>query len=548
MGRHRLAAAVLVLTAVENSVAVDHRRANQRQTLMSRATANLPDDVETLRAIIADQAERLQSRDTLIEKLKAQLAVLRRARFGASSEKIERTIAQLELALEDIEAAAAETAPPIPPAREAAPKAKPARQPLPDHLPRHEVVHEAGDCACPTCGGRDFLKAGTAVSEMLDYVPASFRVLRHIQARLVCKGCDTEITAAMPSAPIERGKPSPGLIAHVLTAKYCDHLPLYRQSEIYAREGIDLARSTMADWVGKASALLAPLVAALRGHVFAGDRLHGDDTPVPVLEPGRGKTKTGRLWTYVRDGRPCADQTPPAVCYFYSPDRKGNHPRAHLKAFRGILHADGYAGFKELYETKTLGEASAIQEAACMAHVRRKFFDLTTSPAPIAEEALRRIGELYDIEKSIRGSPPERRLAVRQAQSRPRFAALRKWLDVTLTGLPRKSGTAEVIRYALARWQALGRFIDDGTVEIDNNAAERSIRPIALGRKNWLFAGSDKGGERAAGILSLIETAKLSGIDPEAYLRTVLTKIADHPIARIDELLPWKLESASVVG
>jgi transposase len=515
---------------------------------MSRAAADLPDDVETLRAIIAaqawqlaEQAERLTSRDTLIETLKAQLAVLKRARFGASSEKIERTIAQLELALEDIEAAAAETMPPIPLARDEAPKAKPARQPLPDHLPRHEVVHEAGACACPTCGGRDFLKAGTAVSEMLDYVPASFRVLRHVQPRLVCKGCDTEITVAMPSPPIERGKPSPGLIAHVLTAKYCDHLPLYRQSEIYAREGIDLARSTMADWVGKASALLAPLIAALHSHVFAGDRLHGDDTPVPVLEPGRGRAKTGRLWTYVRDGRPYADETPPAVCYRYSPDRKADHPRAHLKAFRGILHADGYAGFKELYEAKTPGEVPAIQEAACMAHVRRKFFDLTTSPAPVAEEALRRIGALYDIERAIRGSPPEQRLAVRQAQTRPRFDALRKWLDETLLALPRKSGTAEAIRYALARWKALGRFINDGTVEIDNNAAERAIRPIALGRKNWLFAGSDKGGQRAAGILSLIETAKLSGIDPEAYLRTVLTKIADHPITRIGELLPWNL-------
>lgn len=515
---------------------------------MSRAAADLPDDIEILRAIIAAQAEQLLSRDTLIEKLKAQLALLKRARFGASSEKIERAIAQLELALEDIEAAAAETAPPIRPARDDAPKAKPARQPLPDHLPRHEVVHDAGDCACPTCGGRDFLKAGAAVSEMLDYVPASFRVLRHVQPRFVCKGCDTAITAAMPSPPIERGKPSPGLIAHVLTAKYCDHLPLYRQSEIYAREGVDLARSTMADWVGKASALLAPLIAALHSHVFAGDRLHGDDTPVPVLEPGRGRTKTGRLWTYVRDGRPYADETPPAVCYVYSPDRKGDHPRAHLKAFCGILHADGYAGFKELYEAKTLGGAPAIQEAACMAHVRRKFFDLTTSPAPVAEEALKRIGALYDIEKAIRGSPPEWRLAVRQEQSRPRFDALRKWLDETLPELPRKSGTAEAIRYALARWQALGRFIGDGTVEIDNNAAERSIRPIALGRKNWLFAGSDKGGERAAGVLSLIVTAKLNGIDPEAYLRTVLTEIADHPITRIGELLPWNLEIATAAA
>jgi transposase len=256
---------------------------------------------------------------------------------------------------QDIEAAAAETVPPISLVREAAPQDQARAPASAGSSAPHEVVHEAGDCACPTRGGRDFLKAGTAVSEMLDYVPASFRVLRHIQPRLVCKGCDTEITAAIPSAPIERGKPSPGLIAHVLTAKYCDHLPLYRQSEIYAREGIDLARSTMADWVGKASALLTPLIAALRSHVFAGDRLHGDDTPVPVLEPGRGKTKTGRLWTYVRDGRPRADKAPPAVCYFYSPDRKANHPRAHLKGFRGILHADGYGGFKELYETKKAG-------------------------------------------------------------------------------------------------------------------------------------------------------------------------------------------------
>jgi transposase len=302
----------------------------------------------------------------------------------------------------------------------------------------------------------------------------------------------------------------------------------------------------MADWVGKAGALLAPLVAALRSHVLAGDRL-------------MATTRRSRCWSRVAERlRPggCGPMfatvapmpTPPAVCYFYSPDRKADHPRAHLKAFRGILHADGYAGFKELYEARKPGEAPAIQEAACMAHVRRKFFDLTTSPAPVAEEALRRIGELYDIERTIRGSPPERRLVVRRELTRPRFEALRKWLDETLLELPRKSGTAEAIRYALARWQALGRFIDDGTVEIDNNAAERSIRPISLGRKNWLFAGSDKGGERAAGILSLIETAKLNGINPEAYLRTVLTQIADHPITRISQLLPWNLESGSAAA
>ncbi|HME86510.1 MAG: IS66 family transposase [Methylocella sp.] len=513
---------------------------------MSQAVADLPENLESLRAIIATQAaelaeanRRLHTRDTLIEKLKAQLALLRRARFGASSEKVEREIAQLELALEDIEVSAGETAPP--PVRKAeAEKNKPARQPLPEHLPRHEEVHEIGDCACPTCGGRDFLKAGSVVSEVLDYVPASFRVVRHVRRKMVCKGCDTEIKAAMPSSPIERGKPGPGLLAHVLVSKYCDHLPLYRQSEIYAREGVELSRSTMADWVGQANALLAPLVEALRAHVFAGNRLHGDDTPVPVLDPGRGKTKEGRLWTYVRDGRPWADDTAPAVAYFYSPDRKGERPRKHLESFRGVLHADGYAGFRHLYEPKKPGEAPAILEAACMAHARRQFFDLTVSgPAPIADEAIKRIGEFYDIEATIRGAPPERRRQVRQEQTAPRFAAFRSWLETMLAQLPRKSGTAEAIRYALARWTALGRFIDDGMIEIDNNAAERSIRPITLGRKNWLFAGSDRGGERAAGILSLIQTAKHNGFDAEAYLRTVLAQIADHPAKKIADLLPW---------
>jgi len=513
---------------------------------MEQSHSDLPDDVEALRAIIAaqagllaEQAQKLHSRDTLIEKLKAQLAVLKRARFGAPSEKIERSIEQLELALEDIEAADAETTVPSSTATPALQKGKPSRQPLPDHLPRHDVVHDTV-CACLVCGGAEFIKTGETVSEVLDYVPASFRVVRHIQPRFACKGCDTDIKAKMPSLPIERGKPGPGLLAHVLMAKYCDHLPLYRQADIYALEGVELSRSTMADWIGKASALMQPLIARLQEHVFAADRLHGDDTPVPVLEPGKGKTKTGRLWTYVRNGRPWGDGTPPAVCYFYSPDRKGQHPKAHLATYSGVLHADGYAGFRELYEPRKPNEPPAIREAACWAHSRRKFFDLTTSgQAPIAEETLRRIGELYNIERTIRGAPPDMRKAVRQERSKSKVEALRRWLDENLKRLPQKSGTAEAIRYALSRWTSLCRFLDDGTIEIDNNAAERSIRPITLGRKNWLFAGSDRGGERAASILSLIETAKLNGLDPEAYLRDVLTRIADHPINRVDELLPW---------
>lgn len=508
---------------------------------MSSTSSPLPDDIDVLRAIIEAQAEELRSRGSLIEKLSAELAALRRSRFGKSSEKITRTIEQLELALEDIEAADAEDEPPSTSTKNKAGRKKPSRKPPPAHLPRQTITHEAS-CQCPVCGGSDFIRNGETVTEILDYVPASFKVVRHVQPRFICKGCDTNIKGEMPSLPIERGKPGPGLVAHVLVAKYCDHLPLYRQSKIYAREQVELSRSTMADWVGKANALLAPLIAKLRDHVLAANRVHGDDTTVPVLEPSKGRTKTGRLWTYVRDGRPYGDTAPPAVCYFYSPDRKGEHPQGHLKDFKGVLHADGYTGFDKLFETQGPGGAT-VTEAACMAHVRRKFFDLTTKKGshPIAEEALERIGKLYDVEREIRGSPPQTRRSTRQDKSKPIFDDLHHWIQAQLSQLPGKSNTAGAIRYALKRWQALGCFLDDGTIEIDNNAAERAIRPITLGRKNWLFAGSDKGGERAASILSLIETAKINGLDPEAYLRDVLTRIADYPINKIDELLPWNV-------
>ena len=317
------------------------------------------------------------------------------------------------------------------------------------------------------------------------------------------------------------------------------HLPLYRQSEIYAREGVELERSTMAEWVGKCFALLEPLVEALGRYVVATPKLHADDTPVPVLDPGRGKTKTGRLWTYVRDDRPAGSEDPPAVLFRYSPDRRGERPREHLKQFTGILQADAYSGFSALYE------GDRVKEAACWAHARRAFYDLHKATAsPVAAEALERIGKLYEIEAEIRGRPPDEREAIRQDREGPLLESLRDWLRETLARTSKKSDLAAAISYVLMRWTALTRYRDDGRIEIDNNAAERALRAIALGRKNYLFCGSDAGGERAAAIYSLVGTAKLNGIDPEAYLRYVLERIADHPINRVDELLPWAIAGA----
>ena len=313
-------------------------------------------------------------------------------------------------------------------------------------------------------------------------------------------------------------------------------LPLYRQSEIYARAGVPLERSTLAEWVGGCSRLMKPLVEVLRRHVMSAAKLHGDDIPVPVLAPGLGKTKTGRLWTYVRDDRPAGDQVPPAVWFCYTPDRKGEHPRAHLSTFQGTLQADGYAGFEQLYAS------GKIQEAACWAHVRRKFYDLQEAhQSPVAIEALERIAGLYAVENDIRGRTPEERRAIRNARSRPQLESLKQWFEEILGKLSRKSDTALAVRYALGRWEALLRYCDDGRLEIDNNAAERALRVVALGRKNFLFAGSDGGGESAAAMYSLIGTAKLNGIDPEGYLRNVLSRIAEHPVNQIDQLLPWNI-------
>lgn len=379
---------------------------------------------------------------------------------------------------------------------------------------------------------------------MLEYVPACFFVIRHVRPKMSCARCSWVVQAPAPSRPVDRGMAGPGLLAHVLTAKYADHLPLYRQSQIYARAGVELDRSTLARWVGETGGLLEPLVEALRRYVMSTDKLHGDDTPLPVLAPGTGKTKTGRFWTYVRDARPAGDPSPPAVWFTYSPDRRGEHPQGHLKKFRGILQADAFAGFDKLYED------GSIQEAPCMAHIRRKFYDLMEAcQSPIATEAVERIRALYLIEKQIRGRPAEERRAARQARARPLFEAMGAWLETSLTHVWTKSETAAAIRYAVALWPALSRYLDDGRIELDNSAAERALRAVALGRKNYLFAGSDSGGERAAVFYSLIGSAKLSGLDPEFYLRHVLSRIADHPIARIEELLPWNvapsLENAS---
>lgn len=507
------------------------------------AHADLPDDIDTLKAIIAERdavvatlREQLSTRTAEIEHLKLTIAKLRRMQFGRKSEKLDRQIEQLELRLEDLQADCGQTASRA--QRQGRSFRAPAqKKPLPAYLPREEQVHAPAKTTCPSCGGA-LKHLGEDVSEQLEFVPARFKVVRHVRPKLACSCCDCIVQAAAPSRPIERGLPGPGLLAHVLVGKFADHLPLYRQSVIYARDGIELPRSLLADWVGACGDLLSPLVEAVGRHVVAADKLHADDTPLPVLAPGLGKTKTARLWTYVRDDRPAGVKEPPAVWFAYTPDRKGIHPQEHLKDFAGVLQADAYAGFGAVYES------GKVKEAACWAHARRKFYDLHAArPSAVTAEALERIGALYAIETEIRGKPPDERRQVRQARAQPLLADFEAWLRTTLAMLSRKSDTAQAILYALNRWESFVRYVDDGRIEIDNSAAERALRGVALGRRNYLFAGADSGGQRAAAMYTLIGTARLNGVEPQAYLRHVLTHIAEHPINRIDELLPWNLAS-----
>jgi transposase len=525
---------------------------------------DLPNDVDHLKRLVLEHRSRVQAQQLEIERLKIQLSRLRRWKFGRSSEQLDLEIAQIELTLQVLQAvtpqpdtaavAAPTTHEKVSPLRERRPAV---RRALPDHLPRETVVHVSpavrNGCTCAQCGGK-LRKLGQDVAEMLELVPAYFKVIRHVREKHSCVNCAGIVQAPAPSRPIERGLPGPGLLAHVVAGKYCYHQPLYRQSEVYGYAGVPIDRSTLTQWVGAASRLVSPLVQAIRRHVLSAQQLHADDTPLPVLDPGRGRTKTGYLWTYVRDERPWGSAQAPAVWFEYSPNRKGEHPRRHLRDFRGVVHSDAYSGLNEVFEyfapNKGASRSDAragpprMRRSLCWAHVRRKLYDLHVAlDSPIAREGMDRIGELYAIEREIRGLSPDERRRERQRRAVPLLESLHTWLLSRLAQLSQGSALAKAIRYAIkpAHWPALTYYCTDGQVEIDNNAAERSLRTVALGRKSYLFAGSDVGGERAAAMYSLIGSCKLNKIDPESYLRYVFERIADHPINRIEELLPWNV-------
>ncbi len=508
--------------------------------------SQLPDDAGLLKQHLRASQGEVRRLKLMVDKLTLQLARRLRAQFGASSERFEDPQTSL------LEPAVLDELPARKPAPPAA-NAGTLDRSLPEHLPREQQVirpeattaHQDAQgqaCGCTACGGR-LRSLGADVSHQLEYVPGRFKVIRTVRPKLACTQCESIFQALAPSRPIPRGLAGPALLAHVMVGKFCDHIPLHRQSGIYARDGVELDRGTLAGWVAQVHALLQPLVASLGRYVLQAAKVHADDTPVKVLEPGRGKTRTGRLWVYVRDDRPAGSKAAPAAWYRYTPDRKGEHPDEHLRKFSGILQADAYAGWGGVYGS------GRVAEAACWAHARRPWWDLYEQhqrtqrgdEQGLAAQALRRIQALYAIEAEVRGKPPDIRRQQRQARAGPLLAEFHQWLHGVLSKVSRKSDLAKAARYSLVRWAALTRYVDDGRIEIDNSAAERALRGVALGRNNYLFMGSDEGGQRAASLYSLVETAKLNGLDPEAYLREVLARIAEHRIDRIDELLPWNI-------
>ncbi len=536
---------------------------------MAATREDLPEDIEALRAaLLAERARAARveaelavararaSDDTaLIAHQRLQIEKLTRQLYGQHSERTARLLDQMELTFEELESSAAEDE--IAAERATAKttnvvaftRKRPARHPFPAHLPRERVV-EPGPTACLCCGSTRLRKLGEDITETLEVIPRQWKVIQHVREKFTCRNCEKISQAPAPFHVIARGWAGPSLLAMILFEKYGQHQPLNRQAERYAREGVPLSLSTLADQVGACCAVLTPLLRRLEAHVFAAERLHGDDTIVPVL--ATGKTDTGRCWVYVRDDRPFGGPDPPAAMFYYSRDRGGEHPARHLAGYTGILQADAYGGYTKLYEAARKPEP--LVEAACWVHARRPFFqmaDLATTarrtaqgktPAvisPLALEAVRRIDALFDIERSINGQSAERRRAVRQEVSAPLVSDLERWLREQRPKLSRGNDLAKAMDYLLKRWPAFTRFLDDGRICLSNNAAERALRGIALGRKSWLFAGSDRGGQRAAAMYSLIVTAKLNDVDPQAWLADVLARIAEHPAHRIDDLLPW---------
>ena len=529
---------------------------------MTSVPESLPSDLAAAHAmIIAERTARLEAEAklanaraeaALIAYYKLEIEKLRRQLYGTRSERKARLLEQMELQLEELEATATEDE--LAAERAAAKtqtvqsfqRKRPSRKPFPDHLPRERVVIAAPQ-SCPCCGSLKLSKLGEDITETLEVVPRQWKVIQTVRERFSCRECETITQPAAPFHVTPRGFAGPNLLAMILFEKFGQHQPLNRQSERYAREGIDLSVSTLADQVGACTTALQPLHALIERHVLAAERLHGDDTTVPIL--GKGKTIKGHIWTYVRDDRPFGGRAPPAAFYYASRDRRHEHPVRHLHGFTGILQADAYGGYNELYDPSRV--QGPVTAALCWAHARRQFFELADIAAnarrgkqaaaisPIALEAVRRIDALFDIERGINGHSAEERLRARREQSAPLVAALEAWLREQRARLSSASAVAGPIDYMLRRWERFARFIDDGRICLTNNAAERALRGFALGRKSWLFAGSDRGADRAAVMATLIMTAKLNDIDPQAWLADVLARIAAYPAHRLDDLLPW---------